>query len=418
MLQFEDVTAGYGGRPVLKDFSAGIGRGEFVGLIGANGTGKSTLLKCLTRIVPLNTGRILLMGQDNTALSVRERARRVAVVPQSFAIDYDFKVEDIVMMGRNPYLNFRDRESEQDLAVVARVMALTRTAEFRGRLFNALSGGEKQRVIIARALAQEPEILLLDEPTSALDVHHQIEVMEIIDGLNRQSGLTVVAVLHDLNLASRYCSRLIMMAGGRVVADGTPREVIVEENLGMLYDMDLLIRENPIFETPEVVPIRVTAPDQARRPWRIHVICGGGEAARVLAELAAQGHRLSAGVVNQGSDDWLMCRNLDIPTVEVPPFTTVTPEKQDANLKLMADAEMVLIADVPFGPGNIENLRGLGGVSGDLYLHSGCLRRDFTHGGLSDALDVIRRTKDIISIDDHDEFLRITKGAAASGDSH
>ena len=186
-------------------------------------------------------------GRDNAGLKQRERSQMVAVVPQSFDIDYDFTAEDIVLMGRNPYLRYKDSESAEDYRIVEQAMKMTKTLGFRGLMFNELSGGEKQRVIIARAIAQEPDIILLDEPTSALDVHHQIEVMELIDQLNKNDHMTVVAVLHDINLASRYCGRLIMIQGGRVVADGPPADVVIERNLKQLYNCLLYTSQQPLW---------------------------------------------------------------------------------------------------------------------------------------------------------------------------
>ncbi|MDO4288077.1 MAG: ABC transporter ATP-binding protein [Eubacterium sp.] len=405
ILKFENVRAGYGDREILKGFSAEIARGEFVGLIGANGTGKSTLLKCLSGLLPVASGRISIEGQDNAGLKQRERARMVAVVPQSFAIDYDFLVEEIVLMGRNPYLSYRDRESSRDYAIVEAAMRLTGTLGFKGRLFNELSGGEKQRVIIARAIAQEPDIILLDEPTSALDLHHQIEVMELIEHLNRDRGVTVVAVLHDVNLASRYCGRLIMMQGGRVLADGRPSEVVVEENLAHIYQMKMVVRENPMFGKPEIVPIRVLKPGESEVPLSIHVIGGGGGAAQILEALDDLGHEITAGVLNEGSDDWLVARALGLEMITAPPFTEISEQKQAENLKLMAQADVVLVAEVPFGLANLRNLEGLETVPGSIFFHKSGLKNDFTQGALTKRLRAIEAVKDIVFIDDYEQFL-------------
>ena len=249
-------------------------------------------------------------------------------------------------------------------------------------------------MIIARAIAQEPDIILLDEPTSALDVHHQIEVMELIDQLNKNDHMTVVAVLHDINLASRYCGRLIMIQGGRVVADGPPADVVIERNLKQLYNMKMLVRENAVFEKPEIVPIRVLEGEEARNPLHIHVICGGSGASKVIEELDDMGHRVTAGVINEGSDDWLVCKSLNLDIVGERPFTTISMEKQQENLKLMQDADIVLIADVPFGLGNVNNLEGLETLDAEIYLHANCLNK-------------IREKKTVVEIGDHDEFLEI-----------
>ena len=263
MLKFSHVAAGYGEREVLKDITKSVKEGEFVGLIGSNGTGKSTLIKCISGLLPLKNGTIMICGKENSALKNRERAQMVAVVPQSYHVGYDFTVEDIVMMGRNPYLSLRKKEGTEDYAIVEEAMKATNTEEFRDRLYNELSGGERQRVILARAIAQKPRIILLDEPTSALDIHHQIEVMELITRLNQEEYVTVLAVLHDINMASRFCQRIVMLQDGAVFADGTPQEVINHSNMERMYQMKLMIRKNPLFHKPEIVPIRVMEEEKA-----------------------------------------------------------------------------------------------------------------------------------------------------------
>ena len=409
MLDFKDVVSGYGEKDILQGFNATVCQGEFVGLIGPNGTGKSTLLKCLSGLLPVKSGVITLEAKDNTSYTQRERAQMIAVVPQSFDIDYDFTVEDIVMMGRNPYLSYRTKESQNDYAIVTEAMWATKTLNFRKRLYNNLSGGEKQRVIIARAIAQEPDIILLDEPTSALDIHHQIEVMELIRNLNLKKSMTVVAVLHDINLAARYCNRLILMRDGRVVVDGTPKEVITEANLKKVYEMKMFIQENKLFGKPEIIPLRVIKESEDYRSLRIHVICGGNKASQVLEELEAMGHQVTAGVVNQGSDDWTICDVLGIPMIEESPFTAISSEKQAENLAVMAKSDVILISDLPFGHGNIANLVGLEKLTGEIYFHRNCLNNDFTDGELKKRLAAIKKQKKVNEIDDHQEFIEKIK---------
>lgn len=408
ILKFNEVVAGYPGKDVLKGFSAAIERGEFVGLIGSNGTGKSTLIKCISGILPVTSGSIEVEGKNNAALKPRERAQMVAVVPQSFNIDYDFAAEEIVLMGRNPYLGFKDRESERDYTLVEQAMRMTKTWQFRGRQFNALSGGEKQRVILARAIAQEPDIILLDEPTSALDVHHQIEVMELIQRLNSESKMTVLAVLHDLNLASRFCKRLIMLMDGRVEADGTPEDVIIEENMQRLYNMRMVIQTNQYFNKPEVIPLRVLSDESADNPLRIHIICGGNGAVQLIEALDNLGHHISAGVLNEGSSDLAACMGLGLQVVAEKPFMPVSEEKQQENLELMAQADVVFVADIPFGNGNIRNLDGLERIDTPLYVCEGIA--DFTGGKVKERLEAIGKKKAITFVKGQDEFIKRIQG--------
>ena len=409
ILEFHQIAAGYGDRQILKDVTLAIREGDFAGLIGSNGTGKSTLIKCVSGLLPLKRGKIMICGRDNTSLKSRERAQMVAVVPQSYHVEYDFTVEDIVMMGRNPYLSFRKKESQTDRDIVEEAMQMTNTAVFHDRFYNELSGGERQRVILARAIAQKPRIILLDEPTSALDVHHQIEVMELITRLNREEHMTVLAVLHDINMASRFCQRMIMLQEGVVTADGTPREVINRQNMESLYKMKLMIRESPLFHKPEIIPIRVMPEEKITAPCHIHVICGATEAVHLLEELDAKGYTLSAGVLNKLSEDWNICQELKIPCVDIEPFTPVTEEKQAENLEFMENADIILVAGVPFGESNIMNLHGLDQTRGELYIHRNVLSHDYTDGKLAKQIQLLERAKDITYIETNSAFLEILK---------
>lgn len=395
MLFFSHVAVGYGEKTVLRDVSFQVKKGEYVALIGSNGTGKSTLIKCVSGLLPLNSREIEICGKNSRKLKPKERARMVAVVPQSYYVDYDFTVEDIVMMGRNPYIDFRHRESQEDREIAERAMKLTKTDMFRNRLYNQLSGGERQRVILARAITQQPEIILLDEPTSALDLHHQIEVMELIRQLNEKEHITVLAVLHEINLASRFCSRIVILKDGKVKADGTPREIINRQEMEELYEMRLLVKNNPLIEKSEIIPIRVMDEKQTAKPLRIHVICGEKGGVRILEQLTNMGHAVTAGVVNRESDDAEICEYLDIPRVEIGSFQTVGQEELAKNLELMKDADAVIVADIPFGEANIRNLDGLEHVKGELYIHKNILNQDFTHGQLQRRLDEIQKIKEI-----------------------
>ena len=395
MLSFSHAAVGYGEKLVLRDVSFQITKGEYVALIGSNGTGKSTLIKCVSGLLPLEGGEMQICGKDLRRLKARERARMVAVVPQSYYVDYGFTVEDIVMMGRNPYIDLRHRESKKDREIAERAMELTKTTQFRDRLYNELSGGERQRVILARAITQQPQIILLDEPTSALDLHHQIEVMELIRDLNEKEQITVMAVLHDINLASRFCSRIVILKDGKVKADGTPQEVINRDEMEALYDMKLFVKNNPLLGKPEIIPIRVMDEIPASRPKKIHVICGEKGGVRLLEQLVNMGHHVTAGVLNQGSDDNEICDYLGIRHVEIGAFQPVRPENQAKNLELMRDADAVLVADIPFGEANIHNLDGLEAVKGELYVHENVLKWDFTGGKVKERLEKIGKKKDV-----------------------
>lgn len=252
ILKVNNLSSGYGGNVVIKEISMAAARGEFIGIIGPNGAGKSTLLKACSRVLLPFNGTVSYDGADLYAMPLNKIARSIAVVPQETLIVFEFLVWDVVMLGRIPYLNRFKGTSRHDLDVVQRCMEETDTAYLSGRLVNELSAGERQRVIIAKALAQEPGIIMLDEPTSHLDISHQIAIFDLLQRLSREKGLTVIAVLHDLNLASEYCDKLILMDKGSIVSQGAPQEVLNYKTIEEAYKTVVVVRQNPISGRPYV----------------------------------------------------------------------------------------------------------------------------------------------------------------------
>lgn len=252
-LRLESVSSGYGARPVLQGFSLEVERGDFLAVVGPNGSGKSTLVRTICRAIRPQAGRVSLEGQDLSRLPARALARKMAVVAQETAVEFELTAHEVVALGRIPHLRPLRGESEQDRAVVRRAMALTNTADLAERLVTRLSGGERQRVMVARALAQEPEILILDEPTAHLDIAHQVELLDLTRRLNREQGLTVIAVLHDLNLASQYADRLLMLKAGRSWADGAPEAVLTEQNIMAVYGSRVKVIPHPVESRPHVL---------------------------------------------------------------------------------------------------------------------------------------------------------------------
>jgi iron complex transport system ATP-binding protein len=250
VLRAERLRAGYHDRAVLDEVTFDLERGEFCGLLGPNGSGKSTLLKALVGVLRLWSGRAELFGADVRTLSPRAIARRVAVIPQDVSVLFPFSVEEIVAMGRHPHLGRFEREGAPDRAAIERALAETDTAVLAGRPVDELSGGERQRVVIARALAQEPELLLLDEPTTHLDINHQVEVFELLARLNRERGLTVLAVSHDVNVCAEYCRRLLVLRAGRLVAAGAPEALVTPALIREVYGAEVSVLANPTSGAP------------------------------------------------------------------------------------------------------------------------------------------------------------------------
>jgi iron complex transport system ATP-binding protein len=252
-VEVRDVRVALDKTPILHGVELSVAAGEWVTVIGPNGAGKSTLLRTVGGLLPF-TGNVSLLGTELVRLRRRQRARLVATVAQSPIVPPGMTVFDYVLLGRTPYIPPLGRESAADLAAASEVLDRLDLTRFADRNLDTLSGGERQRVFLARALAQAAPLLLLDEPTSALDIGHQQEVLELVDQLRRSHGLTVLATMHDLSIAGEYADRLVLIADGRIVADGSPAEVLTEELLAAHYGARVRVIRGS--HGPLVVPIR------------------------------------------------------------------------------------------------------------------------------------------------------------------
>jgi iron complex transport system ATP-binding protein len=245
-LQAEQITYTLDGKPILRDVAFQVAPGEMVGLIGPNGAGKSTLIKIISGLWAGAKGQITLLDKPLKRYSTRQIAQIIAQVPQITALDFPFSVHQIVMMGRNPYLSRFELETQHDRQIVQRAMQRTHTLDLADRLIGTLSGGERQRVLIARALTQEPRLLLLDEPTANLDIQHQIGILDLVRDLVQHDGLGAVAAVHDLELAARFCDRLVLLRDGSVLANGTPASVLTADYLRRAYDVESRAYPDPV----------------------------------------------------------------------------------------------------------------------------------------------------------------------------
>lgn len=249
-LRVNGVTLGYGNRIVLRDIDLEVKPGEMVGIIGPNGCGKSTLIRGITGLITPRSGQIFINGQNIAKMSRGNLARVIAVVPQNPLLPGLFTAFEVVLMGRTPHLSRFGYEGERDLAITRRAMEATQTIAFAERRVGELSGGEKQRLTIARALAQEPEVILLDEPTAHLDISHQVETLDLFRELCLERGLVAVAATHDLNLAAQYCDRLVMISQERIYCQGTPRQVINPQNIKQVYGTEVYVYPHPVNNLP------------------------------------------------------------------------------------------------------------------------------------------------------------------------
>ena len=252
-IRLNQVCFSYNEMPVLHGIDFAVGEGEMVGLLGPNGSGKTTLIKLLSGVLPPSEGQIYLDGSGLSRLKRREVAQRVAVVPQQFNMPFAFTVREVVLLGRTPFMGAFSDDGKKGQEVVQRAMELIGVDGLKERFFNELSGGERQKAILAMTLAQEPKLLLLDEPTTHLDINHQVEILDLVKSLNREQGITVIGAMHDLNLAALYFERLVLLKEGHIFADGPPDRVLTEENIKEVFSASVMVTKHPATSAPHIV---------------------------------------------------------------------------------------------------------------------------------------------------------------------
>ena len=392
MLDIKSISFNYGNTRVLDDISFKADKGECLGIIGPNGSGKSTLLKTLSKVLKPSCGKVVLLGKELERYSAKELARNMAVVPQDTNVDFDFTCLEVVLMGRNPHMKRFELEGRKDMDIAREAMTLTNTWHLRERPLAEVSGGERQRVIIARALAQEPSVLLLDEPVSHLDINHQIEVLDLAVRLKNERGLVVVIILHDLNLAARYCDRLLLLYDSKILVSGTPDEVLTRENIKKAFHANVLVRRHPITGFLYITLLDSTEYPEPSTGKTVHVICGAGTGTQLLYLLRSKRYNVTAGILNVLDSDHDTAVNLKINTVSEAPFSPITAESYAQGLALIKKADVIVISDVPFGWGNIRNLEAVieaGAGKPVLMLEKDDRERDFTDGEAARMIEKI-----------------------------
>jgi len=383
-LRISGVDCYYGSIKALDNVNFSVREGEFVGILGPNGSGKTTLLKSISRVLKPQKGTILIGDENIYEMKTVEVAKQLAVVPQSTPVTFDFTSLEVVLMGRNPHMPRFKMESKKDIAIARNSMELTRTWEFADRPVTELSGGEMQRVIIARALTQEPKILLLDEPTTHLDISNQLEIMDLIKRLCKTKKLLIVAVFHDFNLAARYCDSIILLNDGKIVAVGESNETLTSENVRKVFGVDTIVKKHPVTGFLHVIPL--SRPQiQQQKSLSIHLICGCGTGSHLMKILLGEGYFVTAGVLNLLDTDQETAQLLKIPTTSEAPFSPITEDAHTANLKMISKANVLVITPTQFGDGNLRNLNAAEtalekGIPTILLEDGPFEERDFTNG--------------------------------------
>ena len=339
MIELENVGIELGGTSVLEAVSMTVPEGEFIAVVGPNGAGKTTLLRTCNGLLSPDSGTVRLDGADVTTLSARSLGRLVATVPQETQLAFDFDVRDVVAMGRTPHRSRFATATRRDRAAVREALERTETAAFADRSVGDLSGGERQRVVFARALAQETPILLLDEPTASLDINHQVGTLSMARELTTE-GKTVVAAIHDLELAARFCDRLALVADGGLVSIGKPERVLTAERLETAFDVRTAVGTNPITGTATVTPLS----DEPPTDRRIHVLGGGRSAARLLGRLAEVGIEVTAGVLPENDIAAVTAGELASSVVTAPAFEPIGETQRVAVRTLIEKADATVVS--------------------------------------------------------------------------
>jgi iron complex transport system ATP-binding protein len=414
----EEVSAGYGRLDAVREVTVGVGPGEIVGLIGPNGSGKTTLVRVASRTLRPHAGRVVAASRDLYDLPARDAARLVAVVPQELSPTFGFTVLEIVLMGRAPYSSPWGGGGPDDYRQARDAMEVAGVQHLADRPITDLSGGEKQRTVLAQALAQDAPILLLDEPTTHLDPGHVATILETVRRLAVGGGAAVLAVFHDLNLASSYCDRLVALSGGRVVAEGPPEEVITPGFLRGVYGVEAEV--HPHFSTgrPVVLPGPPLAPVMAPGPVRAHVVGGAGRGGPIMRALAERGYDVTVGALHSDDTDAVVAERLNLARVAVPPFSPVDPQAETEVERLMVEAALVVVCDAPFGPGNVGNLsaavRAAGRGARIVLLDKVPIRdRDFTGGRATELWGALAERAE--SSGSYEELLGLVDATGGSG---
>lgn len=336
MLKVEKITVKLGSSEILKDLTIEAKKGDFIALLGPNGSGKSTLLRTIFGIIKPLKGVVFFDGKEEEK----------GYLPQE-TVDTNLRVIEVVLLGRTPYLGRIKNPKEKDFEIAMNALRSIGIEDFAHRRFSELSGGEKQKVLLARLFAQEPKILLLDEPTAHLDISAQLEIMRIIKEL--AGDRIVIVALHDINLAISFANCILMIKQGRIAYAGNPRYVITEESIKEVFGVEVTVkRHGQIYVIPKIKGSSIGR--------RVHVICGGGSGEEIIHLLNSQGYSVSAGVLNALDSDWEIVSEIGGEIVDAPPFSEISEEAHQRNLEAVKNSDVVILADLSIGRGNLKNL--------------------------------------------------------------
>lgn len=341
VVEARGVNVSLGGVQILEDVDVSVDGGTLVGLVGPNGAGKSTLLRAMRALLPIDSGEVRIADVPVHDCSARDVGQTVASVPQTTTLSFSFTVQQTVEMGRTPHVSRFGTLGDDDRRAIREAMERTEVRQFADRSITEVSGGERQRVLLARALAQETPVLFLDEPTASLDVNHAVQTLEMVDDLVAE-GKTVVAAIHDLDLAARYCDELVLLSDGRVQASGTPAEVLTSESLREAFDATAIVAGQPAADAPGVTALAQPDGGAIDGETRVHVLGCGRQAALAVARLSATEATVTVGPVHEGDDAAVLADDVGIEAVTVSPFSALSESVAQRVRRRIAAADCLL----------------------------------------------------------------------------
>ncbi|HML87826.1 MAG TPA: ABC transporter ATP-binding protein [Methylomusa anaerophila] len=352
-LTAENVSISIGVKPILRDITFTVRPGEFVGIIGPNGAGKSTLLRGLRGLTPMAAGKVKVLEQPIRNLGDKQMARVAAYMQQEVNVGFGFTALEVVLAGRYPYLKWWQNERGEDYRIAHKYMAFTGVEQLADRPVQQVSGGERQRILLAKVLTQETPLIFLDEPTASLDLLYQEEIFRYCQVMCRQ-GKTVLIIAHDIKLAAKFCSRLILLAGGAIVADGTPAEVITVENLEKAYGLHSAVFINKVTGNLDIHTY-AAATDTAGRQT-VHIIGGGGSAGNIIRVLHEKSYSLTGGVFQSGDTDTDVALAFGMDAVLGQPFSPIDAGQGEQNREKIVNADWAVLTNLYYGEQNLDNL--------------------------------------------------------------
>lgn len=377
-LSVVNVGVTLGNKTILQDISFEVMPGEFIGIIGPNGAGKSTLLRGLRSMGAVTAGDIRVFGRPIGNMGDKQLARIIAYMQQEVNIGFGFTALEMVLAGRYPYLKWWQNEQSEDYAIAQKYMAFTGVGSLAEKSMQQVSGGERQRILLAKVLAQDTPLIFLDEPTASLDLVYQEEIFRYCQVMCQQ-GKTVLLIVHDIRLAAKFCSRLILLANGTVVADGAPGEVITAKNLEKAYGLHSAVFMNKVTGNLDIHTYEAAGTLGGQKT--VHVIGGGGSAGQIMRLLHERTYTMTGGVFQQGDTDADVAAAFGIRAVIGQPFCSISQEQYQENREKIQTADITILCNLYFGQQNLANLEAAFAAGKLIVIEDTAIEeRDFTGG--------------------------------------